>query len=97
MRENSLLVRINYGIENDDADDDNSRYKAHIARSHKNEGKYMICGGIYNKKGGMIIYEAKDVNEARELEKNNIMVNDIGRKYKQIKKDVISIPSQLIH
>lgn len=97
MRENSLLVRINYGIENSETYDENLRYKAHIAKGNKNEGKYMICGGIYNKKGGMIIYEAKDVKEARELEKNNIMVNDIGRKYKQIKKDVISIPSQLIH
>ena len=100
MDSNALLVRINYISEDSLGIDirDNS-YKAHIVRSGKTEDnkKYMLCGGIINKRGGTIIYNARSKEEAKEIAMNNMMTNHEYRKYTEVKRDIVTIPSRLIN
>lgn len=93
MKSNSLFVRINYSVDNETKE--NQRYKAHIVKND-NEKKRMICAGIYTKNGGMLIYKAKDIQEARDMAGNNIISKNESRKYIEIKKDIVSLPSGVI-
>lgn len=93
VKSNSLFVRINYTVDNEL--NENYRYKAHIVKN-ENEKKRMICAGIYTKNGGMLIYKAKDIQEAREMAGNNIISRSESRKYIETKKDIISLPAEVI-
>ena len=93
MKSNSLFVRINYKVENETKE--NQRYKAHIVKND-NEKKRMICAGIYTKNGGMLIYKAKDMQEARDMAGNNIISRNESRKYIEVKKDIVSLPAEVI-
>lgn len=99
MGDNSLLVRINYiSDENINKVKGLTMPKAHIVKKNGSAGgnKYMLCGGIINKRGGMIIYNARTNEEAKELAKNNMMTNHERRLYKEVKRDVVTIPNKLI-
>lgn len=93
MKSNSLFVRINYSVDNEAKE--NHRYKAHIVKND-NVQKRMICAGIYTKNGGMLIYKAKDIQEARDMAGNNIISKSESRKYIEIKKDIVSLPAEVI-
>lgn len=93
MKSNSLFVRINYKVDNETKE--NQRYKAHIVKND-NEKKRMICAGIYTKNGGMLIYKAKDMEEARDMAGNNIICRSESRKYIEVKKDIVSLPAEVI-
>ncbi len=100
MNNNALLVRINYISEDSLGIDtiDNS-YRAHVVRNEKTEEnkKYMLCSGIINKRSGTIIYNARNKKEAKEIAKNNMMTNHEHRKYREVKRDIVTIPSRLIN
>lgn len=38
-------------------------------------GKYMLCGGILNKKGGKVLFKARSMEEANEFAKHNPLSN----------------------
>ena len=100
MDSNALLVRINYISEDSlGIDTINNSYKAHVVRNEKTEEnkKYMLCGGIINKRGGTIIYNARNKEEAKEIAQNNMMTNHEHRKYREVKRDIVTIPSRLIN
>ncbi len=37
--------------------------------------KYMLCGGVLNKKGGKILFKARNMEEANEFTKHNPLSN----------------------
>ena len=83
METNDLLVKINYSSEGND-----SLAITYAASTDKvnHSSKYLICGGMYNRNGGTIMFKAKNIEEATQIANNNLVVNAGINKYKNIKK-----------
>lgn len=69
----SLFVRIDYRLEGNDFSsrdfNDHIEYLTEISI-----GRKFIGGGFANSKGGMIIFEAKDIDEAKEICDNDPLI-----------------------
>ncbi|MBU3177086.1 hypothetical protein KPL47_12040 [Clostridium estertheticum] len=86
METKGLLVKINYSREGNDS------LAITYASSTDNinrSSKYLICGGMYNRNGGTIMFKAKNIEEAAEIANNNLVVNASSNKYQYLKKDYI--------
>lgn len=83
METKDLLVKINYSMEGND-----SLAITYTASTDKvkHSSKYLICGGMYNRNGGTIMFKAKNIEEATEIANNNLVVNAGANKYQNIKK-----------
>lgn len=42
-----------------------------IEKTKAQGSKYMLCGGVLNKRGGKILFKARDMEEANEFTKHN--------------------------
>ena len=86
MERNDLLVKINYSREGND-----SLAITYTSSTDKvnRSSKYLICGGMYNRNGGTIMFKAKNIEEAKEIANNNLVVNASTNKYQYIKKDYV--------
>ncbi len=69
-----LFVRIDY--RNNDKNFEDEDFKKHLdyLRGVASE-RYFIGGGFEHEKGGMIIFEAKDMDEAKEIAENDPIIN----------------------
>lgn len=74
-----LFVRIDYRIEENDFS--SSDFKDHIEYvTEISFGRKFIGGGFANTKGGMIIFEARDLDEAKEICDNDpLIIKDLYR------------------
>ncbi|MBU3158917.1 hypothetical protein KPL37_03945 [Clostridium frigoris] len=84
METKDLLVKINYSRGGNDS------LAITYASSTDNvnrSSKYLICGGMYNRNGGTIVFKAKNIEEAAEIANNNLVVNASGNKYQYLKKE----------
>lgn len=98
MDSNNIFVRISYRTK----DKENSQLnrvednipvetKTKVRNCPINSNKYMICGGIYNRKGGTIFFSAKNLKEVSEVtEGKRAFVKDSLIKY-----DVFIVPKAL--
>lgn len=93
MKNTDLFMRINYRAEGKDTE--TIRYDAHIKYNKQDSNKYMICGGIYNKNGGTIIFKAKDLKEAEEIANNNPLTKSVVHKYQEVKRDLCFLPQAI--
>ncbi|MBW9153457.1 hypothetical protein [Clostridium estertheticum] len=86
METKDLLVKINYSREGND-----SLAITYASSTDKinSSSKYLICGGMYNRNGGTIMFKAKNIEEAAEIANNNLVVNASSNKCKYLKKDYI--------
>jgi len=86
METNDLLVKIFYSKEGND-----SLAITYTSSTDKvnRSSKYLICGGMYNRNGGTIMFKAKNIEEAKEIANNNLVVNASANKYQYIKKDYV--------
>lgn len=68
-----LFVRIDHRIEENEVRptdfDDHIKYLKGVSSE-----RYFIGGGFANKVGGMIIFEAKDLEEAKEVADNDPLI-----------------------
>ncbi|CAM2868969.1 hypothetical protein HAHI6034_06825 [Hathewaya histolytica] len=91
--DNNLYVCINYKAKGDKVEDNyNLRIKD---QSSQMGSKYLICGGIYNKNGGKLVYKARDFKEAMDLAHNNVFKKDKNDRFEEVKRDVLIIPSTI--
>ena len=65
---------------------------------NKNEDKYVMCAGKYDKNGWTIVFKAKNINEAEELLSINSAKRELAKKKdllhsQLIENDRVSIPS----
>jgi hypothetical protein len=68
MNEYNLYVKINYKTLG-------NTEEAAIGRTKVNNGKisssrYLICGGVYNRNGGSVIFTAKNLEEIKQVTVN---------------------------
>ena len=84
METNNLLVKINYSREGND-----SLAITYTKNTDKinHSSKYLICGGMYNRNGGTIMFKAKNIEEATEIANNNLVANAGSIKYECLKRD----------
>jgi len=81
METKDLWVKINYTQEGNDRLA--TTYTTNTDKGN-HSSKYLICGGMYNRNGGTIMFKAKNVEEATEIAKNNIVANAGTNKYEYI-------------
>jgi len=86
MESKELLVKINYSLEGNDG---LAITYTESTDKVSHSSKYLICGGMYNRKGGTIIFKAKNIEEATEIANNNLVTKAGDNRYEYIKKDYI--------
>jgi len=86
METKDLLVKINYSSEGNDSLA--ITYATSTDRGN-HSSKYLICGGVYNRNGGTIIFKAKNIEEATDIANNNLVARAGSNKYQYFKKDYI--------
>jgi len=86
METKDLLVKINYSQKGND-----SLAITYTTNTDKvnHSSKYLICGGMYNRNGGTIIFKAKNIEEATEIANNNLVAKAGTNKYEYLKTDYI--------
>jgi len=68
-----LFVRIDY--RNNNKDFGNNDFDDHIGYLTKiSAERFFIGGGFENKKGGMIIFKARNLNEAKKIAENDPLI-----------------------
>ncbi|MBV7274060.1 hypothetical protein I6U48_14225 [Clostridium sp. PL3] len=78
MNEYNLFIRINYKTsENDRAVSGNTR----VNNGSVNSSKYLIGGGILNRKGGTVIFSAKNLEEVKQITEDRALLKDISMNY----------------
>lgn len=77
MDKYNLFISINY------KSTDNTEVigKTRVNNLHTNSSKYLICGGIYNRKGGNVVFTAKNLEEVKQVTKEKPLLKDIPMKY----------------
>jgi uncharacterized protein YciI len=85
-----LFVKINYN--NNGGSTDNRNNTNNISKSKDmNVKKYLLCAGVFNKNGGTMIFQAKNMDEAEQIVHNNPFVGSMVYNYEILKGDVISL------
>ena len=60
---------------------------------NKDDDKYVMCAGKYDKNGWTIVFKAKSINEAQELVTRNSQKRSRNINSSIIEKEKVSIPS----
>lgn len=83
-----VFVKINYKM-----DRENKTYiKDNVANSRVvSFGKFLLCGGKYNKNGGTMIFQVGDLKEAEEIINNNPFSKASFYSYEILSKDYIAL------
>lgn len=81
MDENNIFVRLSYKCKDGN---ENNKYpkdelKTKVRNCNISSQKYMIGGGVYNRKGGTVFFAAKNLKEANEVtqSKNSFVKNSL--------------------
>lgn len=69
VKDNTLYMKIIYKVKQNNPYY-SSREKNLNYFSNEDMNKYIICGGMYNKDGGSLVFRLKDIEEAKELVRN---------------------------
>lgn len=78
MDEYNLFVRINYkASENDSVISSNTR----VNNTKVNANKYLIGGGVLNRKGGTVVFTAKSLEEVKQLTDDKSLLKNISMNY----------------
>lgn len=97
MDKNNIFLRISYSAEeikdmcNNKAIENIENKKTKV-RNHRSESKkYLIAGGVYNRKGGTVFFSLKNMNDVQKATTTDKpFVKDCFMKY-----DVYIIPKSL--
>lgn len=78
MDEYNLFIRINYkASENDRVISSNTR----VNNSKVNSNKYLIGGGVLNRKGGTVVFTAKSLEEVKQVTQDKPLLKNIAMNY----------------
>lgn len=81
MDENNIFVRISYKCNDENKNNElqKNNLKTRVRNYSTSSQKYMIGGGIYNRKGGTVFFAAKDLKEANDMtqSKNSFVKNSL--------------------
>lgn len=85
-----LFVKINY---NNNGGMNSSRVKDDrtVKNNNINATKYLLCGGVFNKNGNTMIFQARNMHEAEQIVHNNPFVKSQVYSYEILKGDVIAL------
>jgi hypothetical protein len=84
-----LFVKINY---NNNGGTSENRINSDTGVSKSKDisvKKYLLCAGVFNKNGGTMIFQAKNMDEAELIVNNNPFVGSRIYNYEILKGDVI--------
>ncbi|AAK78419.1 hypothetical protein BJV85_003578 [Clostridium acetobutylicum] len=98
MDKNNIFLRISYTSEelkqicNNELEKNNKSNEKTTIRNHRNKSqKYLIGGGVYNRKGGTIFFSLRDMSDIEKITNNDKpFVKDCSMKY-----DVFIVPKSL--
>ena len=83
-----VFVKINYNLNKEEK----SKLKNNKHNYKENKfSKYLLCGGVINKNGGTIIFQANDFYEAEEIIRNNPFVNLESYSFEILSKNSLSL------
>ena len=87
-KHSGVFVKINYKMEGLMKGQRGNR-----AGSYRNskDNKFVICGGVYNRNGGTIIFHASDFAEAEKIVNNNPFINSREYSFEILSKNSISL------
>lgn len=85
-----VFVKINYS--NDKSIKNSINHQAKKYRSNSSS-KYVLCGGVYNKNGGTIIFHANNFQEAEHIINNNPFVECKDYSFEILSRNNISLVS----
>lgn len=90
-KKSGLFVKINYK----NCENNCKNNTADIRRNSKIEEspfkKYLLCGGVLNKEGGTMIFQASNMEEAEAIAANNPFTGSKVYRYEILNGDVISL------
>lgn len=93
MDENNIFVRISYKCKDESKNNEpeKSELKTKVRNCNISSQKYMIGGGVYNRKGGTVFFAAKNLKEANDVtqNKNSFVKNSL------VKYDIFIVPKTL--
>lgn len=87
-KHSGVFVKINYkmdGLEKGQRGNKAGSYKS------SRDNKFVICGGVYNRNGGTIIFHASDFAEAEKIVTNNPFINSRDYSFEILSKNSISL------
>jgi len=84
MDMNNLFVRISYNV------NENVIKRTQIRNNPIKSNKYLIAGGFYNKNGGTVVCKAKNLEEVRQITKDNPLLKNVSMRY-----DVVILPKNV--
>lgn len=87
-KKGGLFVKINYSRDERLKSKD---YKDKSVGNDSNFSKYLLCAGVYNKNGGTMIFQAKDIEEAKDIISNNPFSHTKMYNYEILSVDNISL------
>lgn len=92
MDRNNLFVRINYRTKDEynNIEDIKSEHGTKIRNGELNATKYLIGGGVYNRKGGTVVFNAKNLEEVKQVTTEKPLIKDTLMRY-----DVVVIPKAI--
>ncbi|MBV7272192.1 hypothetical protein [Clostridium thailandense] len=78
MDKYNLFIKINYKNKKiEEIVQSNTR----VNNGNIKASKYLIGGGVYNRKGGTIIFTAKNLDEVKNIAKGKPLLKDISYNY----------------
>lgn len=89
MTKNSgIFVKINYKM-----DKTMRGQKGHKAGTYRNsnDNKFVLCGGVYNRNGGTIIFHANNFEEAENIINNNPFIGASNYSFEILSKNSINL------
>jgi uncharacterized protein YciI len=90
-KRDGLFVKINYNNNGETSDNKINNTSSVAKNKDMNVKKYLLCAGVFNKNGGTMIFQAKNMDEAEQIVSNNPFVGSRTYNYEILKGDVISI------
>ncbi|MGL5244731.1 MAG: hypothetical protein ACRC7R_06090 [Sarcina sp.] len=83
-----IFVKINYKLQGSIGNK-----RIHLAKTYRDNSvnKYVLCGGVYNKNGGTIIFHANNFEEAEKIINNNPFIYAENYSFEILSKNSISL------
>jgi hypothetical protein len=79
MNEYNLYVRINYKVSEND--EEPTVGKTRVNNGSVTSSRYLIGGGVYNRKGGSVVFTAKNLEEIKQVTVDKPLFKDMAMNY----------------
>ncbi|MCT8977108.1 hypothetical protein N4T77_10880 [Clostridium sp. CX1] len=82
----NIFVRINYKT----AEREEAICRTRVNNGNIKSSRYLIGGGVYNRRGGTVIFTAKNLEEVQSITKERPLLKDLSMNY-----NVAVIPKEI--